>query len=86
MSQPTMQAPRNKAGEICALESDRFAISRRNAIKALFGAAAAATLFASPMRAFATPSATKETTDALAAAQKKFEEAQQQLDDLSDQF
>ena len=38
------------------------------------------------MRAFATPSATKETTDALAAAQKKFEEAQQQLDDLSDQF
>ena len=43
MSQPTMQSPRNKAGEICALESDRFAISRRNAIKALFGAAAAAT-------------------------------------------
>ena len=86
MSQPIMQSPRNKAGEICALESDRFAISRRNAIKALFGAAAAATLFASPMRAFATPSATKETTDALAAAQKKFEEAQQQLDDLSDQF
>lgn len=86
MSQPTMQAPRNKAGEICALESDRLAITRRNAIKALFGAAAAATLFASPMRAFATPSATKETTDALAAAQKKFEEAQQQLDDLSDQF
>lgn len=86
MSQPTMQSPRNKAGEICALESDRFAISRRNAIKALFGAAAAATLFASPMRAFATPSATKETTDALAAAQKKFEEAQQQLDDLSNQF
>lgn len=86
MSQPTLQMPRHGEGEVCTIDADWRAISRRDAIKALLGAAAAATLFASPVRTFATPSATKETTDALAAAQKKFEEVQKQLNELSDQF
>ncbi|MDY2777816.1 MAG: hypothetical protein SOU51_05505 [Collinsella sp.] len=61
-------------------------MSRRSAMKALIGAASAAVLFSSPIRALATPSASKETTDALASAQARLDEVSVQMDELSSQF
>lgn len=60
--------------------------SRRAALKAALGLVGAAALIANPVEAFATPSASKETLDALAAAEARLDEVQQELDDLSNEF
>ena len=60
-------------------------ISRRTALKALFGAASAAVLFGLPTRTFAAE-ASQETTDKLNAAQAKLDEVQAQLDSIGAQY
>lgn len=60
-------------------------LSRRTALKALFGAASAAVLFGLPARARAAE-ATKETTDKLNAAQAKLDEVQAQLDSIANEY
>ena len=60
-------------------------LSRRAALKALFGAASAAVLFGLPARARAAE-ATKETTDKLNAAQAQLDEVQAQLDSIAGEY
>lgn len=60
-------------------------LSRRTALKALFGAASAAVLFGLPIHAHAAE-ATKETTDKLNAAQAQLDEAQAQLDSIANEY
>ena len=60
-------------------------LSRRSALKALFGAASAAVLFGLPTRAHAAE-ATKETTDKLNAAQAQLDEVQAQLDSIANEY
>lgn len=60
-------------------------LSRRTALKALFGAASAAVLFGLPARAHAAE-ATKETTDKLNAAQTQLDEVQAQLDSIANEY
>lgn len=60
-------------------------LSRRTALKALFGAASAAVLFGLPARAHAAE-ATKETTDKLNAAQAQLDEVQAQLDGIANEY
>lgn len=60
-------------------------LSRRTALKALFGAASAAVLFGLPARARAAE-ATKETTDKLNAAQAQLDEVQAQLDSIAGEY
>ncbi len=60
-------------------------LSRRTALKALFGAASAAVLFGLPARAHAAE-ATKETTDKLTAAQAQLDEVQAQLDSIANEY
>lgn len=71
--------------ELLAISSVNAPISRRSVMRALFAAAAAGVLFGLPQQAGAAQ-ATKETTDALAAAQAQFDQVQSQLDDLSNQY
>ncbi len=60
-------------------------LSRRTALKALFGAASAAVLFGLPARAHAAE-ASKETTDKLNAAQAQLDEVQVQLDSIANEY
>ena len=60
-------------------------LSRRTALKALFGAASAAVLFGLPARARAAE-ATKETTDKLNAAHAQLDEVQAQLDSIASEY
>ena len=60
-------------------------LSRRTALKALFGAASAAVLFGLPTHAHAAE-ATKETTDKLNAAQAQLDEVQAQLDSIAGEY
>ena len=60
-------------------------LSRRTALKALFGAASAAVLFGLPARAHAAE-ATRETTDKLNAAQAQLDEVQAQLDSIANEY
>lgn len=60
-------------------------LSRRTALKALFGAASAAVLFGLPARAHAAE-ASKETTDKLNAAQAQLDEVQAQLDSIASEY
>lgn len=60
-------------------------LSRRTALKALFGAASASVLFGLPARAHAAE-ATKETTDKLNAAQAQLDEVQAQLDSIANEY
>ena len=60
-------------------------LSRRTALKALFGAASAAVLLGLPARARAAE-ATKETTDKLNAAQAQLDEVQAQLDSIASEY
>ncbi|KGI73995.1 hypothetical protein [Collinsella sp. 4_8_47FAA] len=60
-------------------------LSRRAALKALFGAASAAILFGLPARAHAAE-ASKETTDKLNAAQAQLDEVQAQLDSIANEY
>lgn len=60
-------------------------LSRRTALKALFGAASATVLFGLPARAHAAE-ATKETTDKLNAAQAQLDEVQAQLDSIANEY
>lgn len=60
-------------------------LSRRTALKALFGAASAAILFGLPTHAHAAE-ATKETTDKLNAAQAQLDEVQAQLDSIANEY
>ena len=60
-------------------------LSRRTALKALFGAASAAVLFGLPTRAHAAE-ATKETTDKLNVAQAQLDEVQAQLDSIANEY
>lgn len=60
-------------------------LSRRTALKALFGAASAAVLFGLPARAHAAE-ASKETTDKLNAAQAQLDEVQAQLDGIANEY
>ena len=60
-------------------------LSRRTALKALFGAASAAVLFGLPARAHAAE-ASKETTDKLNAAQAQLDEFQAQLDSIANEY
>ena len=60
-------------------------LSRRAALKALFGAASAAVLFGLPARAHAAE-ASKETTDKLNAAQAQLDEVQSQLDSIANEY
>lgn len=60
-------------------------LSRRTALKALFGAASAAVLFGLPARAHAAE-ASKETTDKLNAAQDQLDEVQAQLDSIANEY
>ena len=61
-------------------------LTRRDALKALFAAVGAATLFGSPIAALAEPQATQETLNALSDAQAKYDEVKQQLDDIAAQY
>lgn len=60
-------------------------LSRRTALKALFGAASAAVLFGLPTRAHAAE-ASQETTDKLNAAQAQLDEVQAQLDSIANEY
>lgn len=60
-------------------------LSRRTALKTLFGAASAAVLFGLPARAHAAE-ASKETTDKLNAAQAQLDEVQAQLDSIANEY
>ena len=60
-------------------------LSRRTALKALFGAASAAVLFGLPTRAHAAE-ASQETTDKLNAAQSQLDEVQAQLDSIANEY
>lgn len=60
-------------------------LSRRTALKALFGAASAAVLFGLPARAHAAE-VSKETTDKLNAAQAQLDEVQAQLDSIANEY
>lgn len=60
-------------------------LSRRTALKALFGAASAAVLFGLPARAHAAE-ASQETTDKLSAAQAQLDEVQAQLDSIANEY
>ena len=60
-------------------------LSRRTALKALFGAASAAVLFCLPARAPAAE-ASKETTDKLNAAQAQLDEVQARLDSIANEY
>ena len=60
-------------------------LSRRTALKALFGAASAVVLFGLPARAHAAE-ASKETTDKLNAAQAQLDEVQAQLDSIANEY
>lgn len=60
-------------------------LSRRTALKALFGATSAAVLFGLPTRAHAAE-ASKETTDKLNAAQAQLDEVQAQLDSIANEY
>ncbi len=60
-------------------------LSRRTALKALFGTASAAVLFGLPARAHAAE-ASKETTDKLNAAQAQLDEVQAQLDSIANEY
>ena len=60
-------------------------LSRRTALKALFGAASAAVLFGLPARAHAAE-ASKETTDKLNAAQAQLDEVQAQLGSIANEY
>lgn len=60
--------------------------SRRDALKGLFGVAAAAVLFGGPAKALAEPQASQETLDALSEAQEEYNAVQAQLDSISTQF
>lgn len=60
-------------------------LSRRTALKALFGAASAAVLFGLPARAHAAE-ASQETTDKLNAAQAQLDEVQAQLDSIANEY
>lgn len=60
-------------------------LSRRTALKALFGAASAAVFFGLPARAHAAE-ASKETTDKLNAAQAQLDEVQAQLDSIANEY
>ena len=60
-------------------------LSRRTALKALFGAASAAVLFGLPTRAHAAE-ATKETTYKPNAAQAQLDEVQAQLDSIANEY
>lgn len=60
-------------------------LSRRTALKALFGAASAAVLFGLPARAHAAETS-KETTDKLNAAQAQLDEVQAQLDSIANEY
>lgn len=67
-------------------QADPAAVTRRAALKGLLAAAGFATLFASPIRAFAEPQASQETLDALDDAQARLDEVQAQLDEISAQY
>ena len=60
-------------------------LSRRTALKALFGAGSAAVLFGLPARAHAAE-ASQETTDKLNAAQAQLDEVQAQLDSIANEY
>lgn len=60
-------------------------LSRRTALKALFGAASAAVLFGLPARAHAAE-ASRETTEKLNAAQAQLDEVQAQLDSIANEY
>lgn len=60
-------------------------LSRRTALKALFGAASATVLFGLPARAHAAE-ASQETTDKLNAAQAQLDEVQAQLDSIANEY
>ena len=60
-------------------------LSRRTALKALFGAASATVLFGLPTRAHAAE-ASQETTDKLNAAQAQLDEVQAQLDSIANEY
>lgn len=60
-------------------------VSRRTALKALFGAASAAVLFGLPQRTYAAE-ASQETTDKLNEAQAKVDEVQKQLDGIASEY
>ena len=60
-------------------------VSRRTALKALFGAASAAVLFGLPRRTYAAE-ASQETTDKLNEAQAKVDEVQKELDGIASEY
>lgn len=88
MSQPrnTDRRDRQSAQDAFLAIGYQQDMNRRSALKALFGMASAAVLFGGVNRAFAAPSASKATTDALASAQAKLDEVTKQMNELSDQF
>ena len=86
MSKPSSNAPRTPSPADLILSTAYHAeISRRGLARALFAAAGAAVLFGSPVRALAAD-ATQETKDALAAAQKQYDEFQAQMKAIGDQY
>lgn len=69
-----------------ASNSFDIALTRRNAVRALLGAAGAAVLLGSPIRAFAEATASDETLNALSDAQAQYEAAQAKLDSIASQY
>lgn len=87
MSKPRTDTPQEgeRIRDLLLATAYQTSFTRRSAIKALFGAAAAGVLFANPVRARAAD-ATAETKEALANAQAEFDKVQKQLDDISAQY
>lgn len=86
MSQPhTTDQEQQSALDALLSISYQEDLSRRQAMKALFALAGTAVLFGGPRSASAA-AASKETTDALAAAQQRFDEAQAQMNELAGEF
>ena len=78
-------SPKANAKYVKSTSYISYGMTRREALKFAFGAAAAAVLYGIPRTASAA-SATKETTDALNNAQAKYNEVQSQLNAIASEY
>lgn len=84
-TRPTSEA-RAAASSVEPAAVHAAGVSRRDAIKGMLAMAGMAVLFANPVLARATPSATQETLDALDDAQAAYDEVEAKLNEISAQY
>lgn len=79
--------PQDNAAQQQSSDNHELMLTRRSALKALLGLGVlGASATASPLLAFATPSASQETLNALSSAQEQMEEAEAQLEAITNEY